>query len=248
MCESVEILGIEFSKLTLSETIQRIDEQITMPKGEAFHIITANPEIAMQINRDPEFKRISRHAGLITPDGVGILLAAKLKGANIKERVTGVEILPELLKLGEKKGYSIYFLGAKENVNNRMIENITLDHPDLIIAGRRNGYFSENDENEIVDDINKSSTDIMIMALGSPRSHKWFDRNRDILNVKIVLGVGGGFDILSGEVKRAPKIVQSLGIEWLYRRIQDPSRRERQKDLFVFVKELFKEVLTPRRA
>ena len=162
-------------------------------------------------------------------------------GEKIRNRLMGVDLLVELFKLCETKNQSIYLLGADEETNQLLYKQIRIDFPNLIVAGRRNGYFDVNNDNSIVEDIRESDTDLLVMSMGSPRAHKWFSKNRDKLNIKMTIDVGGGFDALTGSVKRAPQIVQKMNIEWLYRRIQDPSRKERQKDLYRFAFEVFKE-------
>jgi len=247
MIKNVKILGVPFSKLTLKETMTLIDSKVSTPDDKLFHIITANPEIAMQIVEDPEFKEISEDAGIITPDGIGIIYASKFNRDPIAERVTGVEILEEMLVLGNQKNLSFYFFGAKEETNALAVENIKKDYPNVKIAGRRNGYFSESDEANIVKDISEANPDILILALGSPKAHKWIYKYKKQLNAKVAMGVGGGLDVLSGNVKRAPQWVQTLHCEWLYRRILEPSRKERQKVLFVFARLAIKEAFFSKR-
>lgn len=153
----------------------------------------------------------------------------------------GIDLLIELFKLCEAKNQTIYLLGADEDTNKSLYKQIRVEYPNLKIAGRRNGFFDVNNDDEIADKIRVSEVDFLVMAMGSPRAHKWFDKNRDKLNIKMTIDVGGGFDALTGSVKRAPAIVQKLNIEWLYRRIQDSSRKKRQKDLYRFAFEVFKE-------
>lgn len=241
--QNVDILGVEFSNRTLNETIELIDKQLESPREEPFHVITANPEIVMQLNRDEEFKTIQSKAGLVTADGVGVLFGARILGKRIKERVTGIEILTELLKLSEMNAYSVYLLGANEGTSIKLEALLNRNYPTLRISGRRNGYFDNNEVESIVEEINKCKTDLLVMAMGSPRSHKWFDNHREKLDVKVVIGVGGSFDTLTGKVKRAPILIRKLNLEWLYRRLQEPSRAERQKDLFRFIREVLKKRL-----
>lgn len=242
--QSVNILGVEFSNRTLNETIELIDKQLESQREAPFHVITANPEIVMQLNRDEEFKVIQSKAGLVTADGVGILFGARILGKRIKERVTGIELLTELLKVSEKKAYSVFLLGANEETSIKFEALLNRDYPALRIAGRRNGYFDNNEVERIIEEINEGKTDLLVMAMGSPRSHKWFDKHREKLDVKVVIGVGGSFDTLTGKVKRAPILIRKLNLEWLYRRLKEPSRAERQKDLFRFIKEVFKKRLS----
>lgn len=239
----VNILGIGFSKLTLTETINLIDIKIKEGNSKTFHIITVNPEIAIQIQEDPELKKISLDADLITPDGVGIVMASKLKGNPVPERVTGFDLLLESLKVGNQKGWSFYFFGSEELVNKKMEEHVANNYPNVKIAGRHNGFFNKQEEIKIIEDIEESKPDILIVALGSPLADKWIHKYKDRIPAKVTLGVGGSLDVITGKVKRAPEVWKKLKLEWLHRRIIMPSRKERQKRLKIFAYRAFMEAL-----
>lgn len=245
--EIVDILGVKFSTLNMQETIDTITRRIDSSKKELFHIITANPEIVMMIKEDREFKSITETADLITPDGIGIVFAAKLKGEkSLHERVTGFDILQNCLIEGNKKGWSIFLLGASEEVNSEAYKRISGDYTNLKIVGRHNGFFNETEEQAIVKEIEEKSPDILVVAMGAPISDKFIYKYKDRLNAKVAIGVGGSLDVIAGKVKRAPMIWQKMHLEWLYRRIQEPSRKERQKKLKSFVMEVFSECIFNR--
>lgn len=239
----VDSLGISFSKLTLKETIDLISLKIEEEREDIFHIITANPEIAIQIQEDPQLKKISLETDLITPDGVGIVLASKLKRNPIPERVTGYDLLLESLKEGDSKGWSFYFLGAEEDVNRRAAEHVEKNYPNVNVVGRHNGYFKIEEETRIVEDIKNNNPDILIVALVSPITEKWICRNRELIKAKVVFGVGGSLDVMTGKIKVTPEIWKKLNLEWLHRRIQEPSRKERQRKLKVFAYRTFIEAI-----
>lgn len=230
----VNILGIKFSKLTLKDTVNLIDSKIKEISNKTFHIITVNPEIAIQIQEDLELKKISLEADLITPDGVGIVMASKLKRNPIPERVTGFDLLLESLKLGNKKGWSFYFLGSEESVNKGMAEYVNINYPNVKIAGRHHGFFNKQEEVQIIEEIECSKPDILIVALGSPLADKWIYNYKNKLPSKVTFGVGGSLDVITGKVKCTPEIWKRLKLEWLHRRIITPSRKERQKRLKIF--------------
>lgn len=234
MDKSVKILGIDFSNRNLKETVELIDKKLSENIGKTYHIITANPEIALDIEKDAELKEISLAADLITADGIGIILASKLKREPLPERVTGYELLLELLKLGNDKGLSFYFLGSSEEVNKEASEKIMKTYPNIKLAGRHNGYFKGEEELKIVEEIEALRPDFLIVALGAPFADKWIYKYRDRLTSKVTLGVGGSLDVISGKVKRAPAVWQKLNLEWLYRLISNPSRWKRQLKLPVF--------------
>ena len=247
MRDRVNILGIEFSRLNLKETVMLIENRIEERREETFHIITANPEIAIQIQEDPELKKISLDADLITPDGVGIVLASKLKGIPIPERVTGFDLLLELLSLGDRNGWSFYFLGSEETVNRKMSEYVKQNYANVKIAGRHHGFFNAQEELLIIEEIEQARLDFLIVALGSPLADKWIYKYKHRISAKVALGVGGSFDVLTGKVKRTPEIWKKLKLEWLHRRIITPSRKERQKRLKVFAYRAFLEALGKSR-
>jgi N-acetylglucosaminyldiphosphoundecaprenol N-acetyl-beta-D-mannosaminyltransferase len=239
----VSILGIKFSKLNLKETVDLIDAKISECSNRVFHLITVNPEIAVQIQDDPELKKISLEADLRTPDGIGIVFASRLKGNPVPERVTGYYLLLETLKVGNEKGWSFYLLGSDEEVNRKASEYILKSYPNVNIVGRHHGYFKKEEEHLIVENIRSSNPDILIVALGSPLADKWIYIHKNELNAKVVYGVGGSLDVITGKVKRTPKIWEKSNLEWLHRRITQPSRKERQKKLKVFAYRAFKEII-----
>lgn len=239
----VSILGIEFSKLSLKETVDLIDSKVLEYSNKPFHIITANPEIAVQIQEDPELKKISLEADLITPDGVGIVFASKLKRDPVPERVTGYDLLLESLVKGNQKGWSFYLLGSDEEVNKKASELIIKDYPNVKIVGRHNGYFKKEEESKIIETIRNSNPDILIVALGSPLADKLIYKYKNELNAKVVFGVGGSLDVIAGKIKPTPEIWKKLNLEWLHRRITQPSRKERQKKLKVFAYRAFIEAV-----
>lgn len=244
----VNILGIKFSKLNLKETINLIDKKISEYSGSMFHIITANPEIAVQIQEDPNLKKISLEADLITPDGIGIVLASKLKHNPVPERVTGYDLFLKCLEMGNKKGWSFYLLGSDEDVNRKASRYIAENHPNVKIVGRYNGYFKKEEEYKIIEEIRASSPDILIVALGSPLADKWIYKHKSQLNAKVVFGVGGTLDVVTGKIKPTPEIWKRLNLEWLHRRITQPSRKERQKKLKVFAYRAFIEAIRGSKA
>lgn len=233
--KTIQILGKDFSALSYEETIQTLEKVLLKKRQKLYHVITANPEILMQINRSESLNDIAEKADLLTPDGIGILLGARLLGQKIPDRVTGVDLLQDLIRIAEKQGYPIYLLGAKPQVNDALIKYVKNEYPKLNLAGYHHGYFNPEDNCKIIDEINHNGSKILITALGSPRGLEWFHDNRDTLNVDFVMDVGGGFDSVTGFVKRAPKWIQKIHLEWLYRRLQTPSRKDRQKDLYRYV-------------
>ncbi|TBL71071.1 WecB/TagA/CpsF family glycosyltransferase [Paenibacillus thalictri] len=233
--EVVRILGVPFSKLSFRETVDLLKQKASSEREDKpFHLITANPEIVMKYQEDLELQQIMQEAGIITPDGIGIVLASRWRGQPIAERVTGYELLLELLELGSRDGLSFYFLGADEETSRMACEIIRRDYPGVRIVGRQNGFFGPDEELGIVEHIGTTEPDFLIVAMGAPRAEQLIFRYKAKLNAKVAMGVGGSLDVIAGKVKRAPEAWQRLNLEWLYRLLSQPSRWRRQLTLPVF--------------
>lgn len=195
---------------------------------EKVNIISGNPEILFNgLNNDVLNKNFNSENSIIIPDGVGTVLASKILGNPVKEKIAGIDVMKELLIKANKEGRSIYLLGAKEEILQKCKKNIISEFPNLKIAGSHNGFFDLNNCDEIVSDIQKSDAWAIFVAMGSPRQEIFIDKIIDNSPCKIFMGVGGVFDIFSGELKRAPKWMVSLGLEWLYRVYKEPFRIKR---------------------
>jgi len=231
-----DIMGIEFTDNTLKQTANNLSDIIDASYVKLNHVITANPEIALKILEDKDFKEITDQADLITPDGIGIVYASKLLGGNIKERVTGFDLVTTLFKLRKKKTKSlkVYALGADKETIRKAVINIENTYPNVNVVGYKDGYFSKEEESKIVKEINECKPDLLLVGLGSPKQEEFIARHKAYLNSKVAIGVGGTFDVLSGNVKRAPEIYQKLGMEWFYRLATNPKRFKRQLALFKF--------------
>lgn len=231
-----DIMGIEFTDNTLKQTANNLSDIIDASYVKLTHVITANPEIALKILEDKDFKEITDQADLITPDGIGIVYASKLLGGNITERVTGFDLVTTLFKLRKKKTKSlkVYTLGADKETIRKAVINIENTYPNVNVVGYKDGYFSKEEESKIVKEINECKPDLLLVGLGSPKQEEFIARHKAYLNSKVAIGVGGTFDVLSGNVKRAPEIYQKLGMEWFYRLATNPKRFKRQLALFKF--------------
>ncbi|PYI54547.1 WecB/TagA/CpsF family glycosyltransferase [Paenibacillus flagellatus] len=239
--DKVTIMGVPFSKMNMDETIRHFTDIANAPERRVYHVVTANPEIVMSASKDAQLMRILHEAGLITADGIGIVLAAKWRGNPVPGRVTGYDMLLRLLELGDRNKWSFYFLGTDEETSRKAVQTIQSRYPNVRVAGRRNGFFDASEEPAIVEEIAAAAPDFLIVAMGAPQAERWIYRNKPKLNAKLVMGVGGSLDILGGKAKRAPDIWIKLNIEWLHRLLSNPSRWRRQLVLPVFA---FKAFLT----
>jgi N-acetylglucosaminyldiphosphoundecaprenol N-acetyl-beta-D-mannosaminyltransferase len=219
----LDILKIPF---TFFENNNEFEEKILQLLNEdRLHtIFTPNAEIIVNAYKDKNFQNILKNSSLNLPDGIGIILLTKKLGYKGLKRFAGIDAMINLINISQKKGLSIYFLGAKEEVLKDMIEKLRMKFPKIIISGFHHGFFSEVEIEKIIEDINRSKSDILFVALGAPKQEYFIYKNKEKLNVKIAMGVGGSFDVLSERKKRAPKIFIILGLEWLYRLIQEPKR------------------------
>jgi len=231
-------LGVNVSPLTYEGIVNEIKGR--MSRKEQSTIIAVNPEKVITANRDPQVKTLINESTFQIPDGVGILLASKLKGGKITSRVTGVDMMGRMLDFAASGGHPVYFYGAKEDVVTKAISEIQKDRPKLKVAGYTNGY--EKDETALVERIHQSGAQILFVALGSPKQELWIKRNlMNLPNVLVFQGVGGSFDVFSGMVKRAPAFFRKFGLEWLYRLASSPSRIKRQMNLPIFLLKVLKD-------
>ncbi|MUK87370.1 WecB/TagA/CpsF family glycosyltransferase [Ornithinibacillus sp. L9] len=221
----VSIMDIHFISTTKTNLLS--DELIPRLKNkEKCFIVTANPEIVMQTKEDAQFKHIVQTADFVVPDGVGIVIASKHKKQPIKERIPGFDLMLDLLKYANDNQLSCYFLGAKDYINNKAVSEINRRFPYLKVAGHHHGYF-KGKESEVLREMKATKADLVFVALGSPQQERWIHKNIDQFSHGLFMGVGGSFDVLSGEVKRAPEKWIKLNLEWLYRLLKEPFRWKR---------------------
>jgi len=229
MRKTVDVLGIPVDAVTMKEAVEIVGRFIE--EGGTHAIYTPNAEIIMQAQRDPELKEILKQADMLTADGAGVVLASRMLGNELPEKVSGIDLVQEVFRKYAKNGLRCYLFGARPGVAEEAAVNIIKDHPGIDIAGCRNGYFTDDENDGIVAHINRASPDILLVALGAPKQEKWIHSNLDRLNAKVCIGVGGTLDVLSGRVPLAPEFLRKNGLEWLYRLCREPRRAGRMLDL-----------------
>ncbi len=232
------ILGVPINNVNLNEALGLV--LLYLEDNEKKIIFTPNPEFIMNAINDKEFMDILNKSNLNIADGIGVVIGARILGYNIKERVAGFDLVQSLFSNIKNTDKTVYFLGASEETVVMAKEMMTKKYRGLKIIGTHNGYFKDEEDNIIIDQINELSPDILLVGLGSPRQEKWIYNNKDRLNVKVMIGVGGSFDVMSGNVKRAPKIFIKLNLEWFYRLITQPTRFKRMLKLPLFIIEVLK--------
>lgn len=229
MRKTINILGIPVDSITMSEAVEKIGSFIE--EGGVHCIYTPNSEIMMAAQRDPQLRSIMLNADMLTADGAGVVLASKILGNRLPEKVSGFDLVCQLFKAYAHKGIRCFLLGSAPGVAQEAAKNISANYPGLIVAGWQDGYFSEEQDEEVTNTINASNADILLVALGAPKQEKWIFNHKDRLNVKVCIGVGGTLDILSGKKKLAPDFFRRHGLEWLYRLCMEPKRAVRMLDL-----------------
>ncbi len=233
--ERVRIFGVPLDCVTMEEAVDYADE-IIQNSNSAESVIAVNPEKIIKAHQDESLLNRLNKSGLLIPDGIGAVIAAKLFGlSQTISRVPGSELMPELCNLAANKNYSVFLYGANDEVNQQACENLLKLYPNLNIAGRQHGFVSEAEMAGLIDKINLSKAQILFIALGSPRQEMWMDKYMPQLeHVRICQGVGGTFDVIAGNVKRAPLLFRKLHLEWFYRLACQPKRILRQKALPLF--------------
>jgi N-acetylglucosaminyldiphosphoundecaprenol N-acetyl-beta-D-mannosaminyltransferase len=220
------IAGIEVDNLSEEETLAKIGDLLA---GDGAHYLTVvNAAKVVAATRDRELKDILMNADLVTADGMSVVWASRLLGQGLKERVTGIDLFARLISYAASRGLSVYFLGATEEAVKKVVEMLKTQHPPLRIAGYRNGYFSQSENDRIVENIRASQADLLFVGLGSPKQEKWIAENVAKTRVRFAMGVGGSFDHISGLVRRAPLWMQRAGLEWLHRLMLEPRRMWRR--------------------
>lgn len=234
MVRRLKILNIWVDPLTMEQALDRVTQFVQ--QGSCPHaVFAANPEKNYSVPQDPELHEIFRNADLLVPDGIGVVLAARLLFRAHLSRVPGVELMEQICRLSAEKGFRIFLYGAREEVNREAEVVLKLRYPGLVVAGRSSGFVTEEQMPELIRNINESHADILFIGLGSPRQEKWYATYRDQLStVRVCQGIGGTLDAITGNVKRAPAFWCRLNLEWLYRLLKEPSRLKRQKVLPLF--------------
>lgn len=237
----MQLYGVTVSKWGMSETLNYLVEHIDSEDRTPKQVITANPIMMMAGLQNSDFMNVLRSAELVVPDGIGIVIASKIIRDRIPQRVAGIDLMHELLSAGNRKGYRVYLLGATNEVLEEAVRQIGIRYPGVKIAGYHHGFFGEDEDKQIVAAIRDREPDILFVARGLDTQEPWIGRYKHELNVPVMMGVGGSFDVLAGKTKRAPVLFQKTGMEWFYRLLKEPSRYKRMLVLPKFVWKVFRE-------
>lgn len=216
------ILGVNVDKVTYEEAVGKIMKMLNEPGNHT--VFTPNAEIIYRAYKDENFCDILNSADLLTADGIGVVYASKILGNSVPERVAGFDVSCGVIDEIAQTGHRLYLFGGKPGVCEMAAEHLKEEYPLINIVGMRDGYFTPEENDAIIDDINASGADLVFVCLGAPKQENWIFENREKLNCHVMMGVGGTLDVLAGTAERAPEIWCDLGFEWLYRLIKEPKR------------------------
>lgn len=227
----IDVMGVGFDSLTIEEAVQRA--KALMTEHRAAYVVTPNPEIVMVCREQAEAMEAVNEADLVLPDGVGVVYGARILGTPLKQKLPGIDFIQALMEDISREGKRVFLLGAKPGVAETAGERLAARYPGLVIAGTQDGYFK--DDAPVVEAVNAAKADLLLVCLGAPKQELWMRRNQSRLNVGLMAGLGGSLDVFAGNVKRAPKAFQKLGLEWLYRLLKEPKRFGRMMKLPKFL-------------
>lgn len=241
----IHLFNTKVHNLSMQETLSCIDMAIRDDNQILYADLNASKIVDMQ--SDERLLQSVNEADIINADGQAVVWASKILKTPIKERVTGVDLMGELIALAAQKKYKVYLFGAKEEVVSKLVKEYEDLYGKDLIVGYRNGYFAKEEETQIVEDIVSSGAQILFVAISSPIKEIFLHEHKKALEkVNFIMGVGGSFDVYAGVVKRAPKWMQSIGLEWFFRLLQEPKRMWKRylvgntKFIYLVIKEKFK--------
>ena len=238
-----KILGVGFDNLTMGEALDAAMGLMQSKKGG--YLATPNPEIVMLCQENTELSKAVSDADMVLPDGIGIIYGAKILGTPLKQKIPGIDFIQELFSEMSKKHMSVFLLGAKPGVAELAEEKLKTRYAGLQFLGTNDGYFS--DDRPIIEKINSAAPDLLLVCLGTPKQELWMSKSSDKLDVGLMAGLGGSLDVFAGIVERAPEKWRSMGFEWLYRLINDPSRASRMSSIPKFCVAIIKEKLNTKK-
>ncbi|MGM9525513.1 MAG: WecB/TagA/CpsF family glycosyltransferase [Peptococcaceae bacterium] len=225
MGERLEILGVGIDRIDSQQALQQIGEFIE--NGEPHQIVTANAEIIYQASKNEKMRNVINAAQMVTADGSGVVWASRQLGQPLAQRVTGIDLVNSICQQSAKEQWKIYILGSAPGVAATAAVNIRNKFPGCNIIGTHHGYFNAKEEKQILAELEQLKPDVLFVALGAPKQEYWIADHIQKLGIPVAMGIGGSMDVLSGNVKRAPKWMQKMSLEWLYRLLIQPTRFKR---------------------
>jgi exopolysaccharide biosynthesis WecB/TagA/CpsF family protein len=216
------VFGVEVCNSSMAEVLDDLEERLE--SNTKSNVGFVNADCLNKCFSDEEYHETLRAMERVYPDGIGVRLAAQMFGNGVEENINGTDLFPLLCQRLAGTSHGIFLLGAREGLAEKVAENMTERYPGITFAGCQHGYFTAEHEDEVINQINASGASILLVALGAPQQELWLARNRDRLNVSVMMGVGGLFDYYSGRIERAPVWIREIGLEWFWRLLQEPGR------------------------
>lgn len=229
----LDVLGVGIDKVTSQQALEKIGEFIA--SGQPHQIVTANAEIIYQASKNEKMRNIINNAQMVTADGSGVVWASRQLGEPLEQRVTGIDLVNSICEQSAKDKWKIYILGSAPGVAATAAVNIRDKFPGCNIVGTHHGYFNAKEEKQILAELEQLKPDVLFVALGAPKQEYWIADHLADLGIPVGMGIGGSMDVLSGNVKRAPKWMQKMSLEWLYRFLIQPTRFKRMLALPKFM-------------
>ena len=243
--KKIKLFNIPIDAITMRATLQMVEQTIKEKKQIHHTVVNAGKIVLMQTEKELEKSIVE--ADIINADGQAVVWAANFLGHKLPERVSGIDLMEQLVKRSFEKGYKCFFFGAKQEVVTKLVSIYKEQYSKDIIAGCRNGYFEKGDEGQIARQIAESGANMLFVAITSPKKEIFLNTyKKQLQSVNFIMGVGGSFDVIAGKVKRAPIWMQNIGLEWLFRFLQEPIRMWRRytigniKFILLVIKEYFK--------
>jgi len=244
--KSIDILGCRVDAIDRPAAAARVAE---LANGETPSlVVTLGVEMVMRARRDPEFRAIVNGAALCLCDTIGLLLASRARNGPLRSRVPGVELLTDLAaRSAERHDVRLYLLGGSGDTAARAGRALAQRYPGAAICGARDGFFPPSESDAVARAVAASGANLMLLGLGSPKQERWFAEHGAATGCGAGIGVGGSFDVLAGTARRAPRVVQKMGLEWAYRLVREPGRWRRQLALPQFVVAVAQDMVVSRR-
>jgi N-acetylglucosaminyldiphosphoundecaprenol N-acetyl-beta-D-mannosaminyltransferase len=218
----VELFGCRVDRVTMQQAVARCG--LFLAEGGPHYVVTADTSGIVIAQSDDEYRKIINEADLVTPDSIGVVWASRRVGQPVPERVPGVDTMEALCALAAAEGLRVFLVGAAPGVAKLAVKNLCARYPGLTVGGTRNGFFKPQDEPGIVEAIKAAHTDLLFVAFGIPKQEKWIKANLPATGARLAMGVGGSFDAFAGIVKRAPRPVRRIHMEWLWRTLSNPKK------------------------
>ena len=216
------LLGVPVDVYAPDELLSELGKALRLEGAKT--ILATNSEKIMLARRDPDLLRALHGADFLIPDGIGAVFGLRWLRGEKAARITGIDLMEQLMGMAERGGYRVFLFGAKPEVVQNAASETLRRHPLLNLVGHKDGYVREMEYGALIEDINGLRTDILFVGLGSPKQEKWLHEHKPLLKARICMGVGGSIDILSGRISRSPRWLQSVGLEWFYRFLKEPAR------------------------